>query len=384
MGFVCPDCGAPRAPASACEECGTFLHYEAESGGLARALDGEFWAALPSVDRRIAMGEANTPLFELERTSEELGVTVYAKLESLNPTCSFKDRGSALAVSVAADARTSYEASVVASTGNTATSVAAYAARAGLPCAILVPEGTGTAKLSQAAAHGADVFAVEGDFSDCFERARAVSGERVLDATAVYSANPYVASANRTVAFELAGGAGTPEWVSVPVGAGPLLGGTYRGFDELVRAGLAERAPSMLCVQARGCHPVVEAIEEDRPVESWDGPIGTDVGAIADPLRGYAGDGEHTRRAVLESGGTGIALDDATVEAWTHRLAEWEGVYAEPASAASVAAIAECDAVDPGDRAVALITGHGLKEPGEAPTVAGEGTVDRVREALLG
>jgi threonine synthase len=331
------------------------------------------------------MGEADTPLVELERTGEELDIDLYAKLESLNPTCSFKDRGSALSVSVAADPTTDYEGLVVASTGNTATSVAAYAARAAVPCAILVPEGTGMAKLSQAAAHGVQVFTVDGDFSECFSRAQTVSSDRLLNATAVYSANPYIACADRTLAFELFRNLGeVPDWVSIPVGAGPLLGGTHDGFVELANTDLTGSVPSMLCVQARGCHPVVEAFDEDRSVTAWEEPITTDVGAIADPLRGYPADGERTRQAVIESGGDAIALDDDYILEWTDRLAEREGIYAEPASAASVAALAESDAVGSGEVAVAVVTGHGLKEGGDhVPEVEGEGTVERVRDALL-
>lgn len=368
-----------------CRDCGTFIRYAADRSALERALEGEFWAAVPEQSQRISMGEANTPLVELERTSEELGISLYAKLESLNPTCSFKDRGSALLVSSTADPTTSYEGLVVASTGNTATSVAAYAARATLPCAILIPEGTGMAKLSQAAAHGVQVFTVDGDFSECFSRAQTVANDRLLNATAVYSANPYVACADRTVAFELIRDLEkTPDWVSIPVGAGPLLGGTYDGFAELAGADLTDSVPSMLCVQARGCHPVVEAFDENRPVSAWDEPITTDIGAIADPLRGYAADGERTCQAVIESGGDALALEDTLIHEWTDRLAEWEGIYAEPASAASIAALAESNAVDSGEIAVALVTGHGLKEgDGRVPEIDGEGTVESVRDTLL-
>lgn len=383
--FYCPTCEERREPTATCPTCGTFIRYTTDSDALRRAVEGEFWAALPERNRTISIGEADTPLVRLDRTSEELGITVYAKLESLNPTCSFKDRGSALAVSSVADPATSYEGLVVASTGNTATSVAAYAARADVPCAVLVPVDTSTAKLSQAAAHGVRMFTVDGDFSECFSRAQAIGGDHILNATAVYSANPYIACADRTVAFELARDLDNiPDWVSVPVGAGPLLGGTYDGFAELANLGLTDSTPSMLCVQARGCRPVVRAFDEGRSVSAWNEPITTSVGAIADPLRGYAADGERTRQAVIESGGDAIALEDDLIHEWVDRLAEWEGIYAEPASAASVAALSESDAVDTGETAVALITGHGLKEGDERkPEIEGEGAVETVRNALL-
>lgn len=385
MSFRCYACGADSVPPRAvCDECGGFVRYVSEKiEPLREAIAGDATAALPSFVSDVSMGEGDTPLVDLTAATP----TVQGKLESLNPTCSFKDRGSAVVVSAVADRRTSWEGIVVASTGNTAPSVAAYASRADVPCAVLVPDDTSTSKLSQVAAHGAEVYATDGTFSDCFRVAQRAGGERLLNATAVYSANPFVASADRTVAFEIVRQLGAvPDWVSVPVGAGPLLAGTYWGFEELYDAGLVDRRPRMLCVQARGCHPIVEAFRSDEPVKPWQGPITTEVGAIADPLVGYVEDGEQTRRAVVESGGDAVALDDDEIHEWTDRLSRTDGVYAEPAAAASVAA-AESEAVDDDDRVVALVTGHGLKESGEAsvtpqyigddPSALREGVLDR-------
>ena len=384
MPFRCLDCDAVNAePRPTCAACGGFVRYvEADEGALRRAVTGDATAALPAFERAVSMGEGETPLVPLEGL--DVGPTVYGKLESLNPTCSFKDRGSALLVSAVADPTTSWEAIAVASTGNTAPSVAAYAARADVPCAVVVPSGTSFSKLAQVAAHGVDIYTVEGTFSDCFRTVQAASDERLLNGTAVYSANPFVASANRSVAFEIVAQLGrAPDWVTVPVGAGPLLGGTHFGFDELFAAGIVEKLPRMLCVQAKGCHPIVDAFETSEPVEAWTAPITTSVGAIADPLEGYAADGEATRQAVLDSDGSAVALVDDHIHAWTERLAREEGVYAEPASAASVAAV-EAAPVD-GD-VVALITGHGLKEPTEREpeTLAIDDSPERLRAEVLG
>lgn len=385
MPFECKSCGAVATDVRAtCERCGGFVRYtEPDASELSRAIDGHPTAALPSFDADLSMGEGRTPLVELGRI--DVAPTLHAKLESLNPTCSFKDRGSALAVAAVVDAETSWEAIVVASTGNTAPSVAAYAARADVPCAVVVPDGTSLSKLSQVAAHGVGVFTLEGTFSDCFRFAQRVSDDRILNATAVYSANPFVATANRTVAFELVAQLGTvPDWITVPVGAGPLLGGTYLGFVELAEAGLVSSTPKMLCVQADGCHPIARALERDEPVRPWTEAITTGVGAIADPLEGYAEDGEATRRAVEESAGDAIALDDGTIHEWTRRLAASEGIYAEPASAASVAAAATA-AVEPDETVVALVTGHGLKESSdEAPETTAVDDPRPLRSALLG
>ena len=360
--FLCISCGREIvSPTATCDECGGFVRYaEGDSGRLRRAVNGAPTAALPRASEPVRMGEGETPTTTV---GHELDPTVVGKLESLNPSCSFKDRGSSLIVSQVASPETRWEAVVVASTGNTATSVSAYAARADVPCAVLVPDGTSAAKLGQAAAHGAKMFTVDGTFSDAFRLAQEVSSDRILNATAVYSANPFVASANRTVAFELVNDlGGVPDWVTVPVGAGPLLGGTYFGFRDLVKAGVVDSVPRMICVQADGCHPIVRAFEQGKSVEPWRESISTTVGAIADPLVGYASDGDQTLQAVLESDGTAIALDDHHIERWTKQLAERAGVYAEPASAAAVAAIERVDAIDAGDTVAALITGHGLKE----------------------
>jgi len=384
MPFRCAACRRiNRYPQAICLSCGRFVRYEeTDETALRRAIDIDPSAALPTYDRRVTMGEGETPMVLLEHT--EFEATVHAKLESLNPTCSFKDRGSALLVSAVADPGTSWEGIVVASTGNTAPSVAAYAARAGIPCAVLVPEGTALSKLSQVAAHGVDVYTIDGTFSDCFRITQEASDERLLNATAVYSANPFVASANRTVAFEIiAQSKRVPDWVTVPVGAGPLLGGVHQGFVELADAGLIEDTPRMLCVQADGCHPIVKAFETGKPVESWDSPITTVLDAIADPLHGYAKDGEATRQAVIDSDGNAIALPDRFVHDWRGRLADSEGIYVEPASATSVAAV-ERGPIGADDTVVALLTGHGLKESGEEPPTKALGdSAETLRAAVL-
>lgn len=385
MVFRCYSCQSePNKIHAICDQCGGFIQYiEDDTANLHAAVDGDPTAALPEFDANLSMGEGETPFVALEHI--DVHPTVYGKLESLNPTCSFKDRGSTLAVSAVSDNNTSWKALIVASTGNTAPSVAAYAARAAIPCAVLMPDGTSLSKLAQVDAHNIDIYTVDGTFSDCFQLAQQVSNEQVLNGTAVYSANPFVASANRTVAFEIVNQLGeAPDWVSIPVGAGPLLGGTHLGFTELYEASIIDTQPRMLCVQARGCHPVVRAIKQDEAVKPWTESITTNIGAIADPLNGYSADGEQTHRAVIESNGDGIALDDKMIHTWVDHLAATEGIYAEPASAASIAAVTS-DVIDPDDTVVGLVTGHGLKEPSERePTsVPFEGDPADLRTLLL-
>jgi len=169
MPFYCPSCDAVTERLEpTCETCGEFIRYvETNDRQLSRAADGDPTAALPSFGASVSMGEGSTPLVGLD--ADRSAPAVYAKLDSLNSTCSFKDRGSALAVAAVADPATTWEGVIVASTGNTAPSIAAYAARADVPCAVLVPTGTSASKLSQVAAHGATIRTVDGSFSDCFE-----------------------------------------------------------------------------------------------------------------------------------------------------------------------------------------------------------------------
>lgn len=362
--FACHDCGTSVVPPQpVCDKCNGFAIHQASVDALASAIAQEPSVAGPPVAETASLGEGDTPLLRLPAP----GGSRHVKLEATNPTGSFKDRGSAALGSAAVASDPDIEALVVASTGNTAASVAAYAARTGLPCTVILPAGTGSVKVAQAGAHGVELLGIDGTFSDCFALARAVADDpRVLNATAVYSANPYVASANRVIAFELMAELDAPpDWVTVPVGAGPLLGGIQAGFAELAAAGLISETPRCCAVQAQGCHPIVRAIQRDEPVTSWEQSITTAVSAIADPLRGYAADGERTRQAILASDGTAVALDDSRIAAARTRLAREHGLFVEPASAAAVEAIQVTPDIAPSDQVVSILTGHGLKHHSE-------------------
>lgn len=381
--FACHHCGASVVPPQpVCDRCDGFPIYQASAVALTNGIAQEPSVAGPPVVEGASLGEGDTPLLKLGAQTGPRHV----KLEATNPTGSFKDRGSAALGSAAVAYDTDIEALVVASTGNTAASVAAYAARTELPCTVIVPAGAGSVKVAQAGAHGLELLGIDGTFSDCFALARTVAGDPgVLNATAVYSANPYVASANRVIAFELMAELATPpDWVTVPVGAGPLLGGIQAGFAELAAAGLIPETPRFCAVQARGCHPIVRAIQADEPVRSWKQPITTEVSAIADPLRGYAADGERTRQAVLASDGTAVALDDSRIAAARTRLAREHGLTVEPASAAAMGAIQATPEIAASDHVVSILTGHGLKHHTRmSPDVDVDPDPGRIRRGLL-
>jgi threonine synthase len=333
---------------------------------------------LPSRGEPVTLGEGGTPLLP----AAHLGPRVWLKNETVNPTGSFKDRPVSVATTMAVEE--GREGLLCASTGNTAVSVAAYGARAGMPVACLVPRTAPRAKLAQIQAAGALLIAVDGVYSDTHALAADAArrcGWANLTSTYV---NPHMLEGDKTVGFELYEQLGrVPDWVIVPVGAGPLLAGVHMAFREL-----GERVPRLVAAQASACAPIVRAFERgDEEVLAWEEPVATAASSIADSLVGYAQDGTRTLRLVRESGGVAIASGEEAIAAATRRLAREEGLLVEPGAAAAVAAWERLDA--DGD-VVLLLTGHGLKDPdslrGEAvsPPAVAPGEVDAVGELLEG
>jgi threonine synthase len=286
------------------------------------------------------------------------------KDESRNPSGSFKDRGLALAASLAVDY--GLVGLICASTGNAAVSTATYAARAGLPCVVLVPAAAALAKIAHARACGATVIPIRGTYSDAHALAITAADELGwLNTTSTFVC-PYTVEGARTVAFETWLACGVPDWVVVPIGAGPLLVALARGYEELQELGLADRVPRMLAVQPAGCAPIVRALQEGAShVTAWDAPH-TVADGLADPLTGYTEQGDITMEAVRKSHGAGVAIDDADTLAAVLEIAHTEGLFQEPSSAIAIAglrAAIHLGLVVDGDRVVACLTGLGLKEP---------------------
>jgi threonine synthase len=323
-----------------------------------RSLIERYRDRLPlSVDTpAVSLGEGSTPLVRARRLSKRLGAEVFLKWEGANPTGSFKDRGMTVAVSRAlADGA---RAVVCASTGNTAASAAAYAARAGLAALVLYPAGAvATAKLAQARALGARVLEVRGTFDEAHAAVRALAerGSHVL----VNSLNPHGLEGQKTAAFEIVEELGrAPDVLALPYGGGGNLAAYALGFEEagagvprLVGGEAADRAAT-----------VASAIRITRPVHA-----------------------DRVEAAVRRSGGAVVALsDDAILDAWRD-LAVGEGLLCEPASAAGAAALSSTG-VERGTRAVCVLTGHGLKDPETAgrlspPPVAVDPDPDAIAEA---
>jgi threonine synthase len=297
----------------------------------------------------VTLLEGGTPLVPAPRLSERAGARVLLKVEGLNPTGSFKDRGMTMAISKALEEGA--RAVVCASTGNTSASAAAYAARAGLTCAVLIPEGhIALGKLAQALVHGARVLQVRGNFDEALTIVRRL-GEKA-PVTVVNSVNPYRIEGQKTGAFEIVDALGdAPDVHCIPVGNAGNITAYWRGYLEYRAAGRTSRLPRMLGFQAAGAAPIVEG----RVIEHPD-TVATAI-RIGNPASWYS-----ATAAASESGGGIHAVTDAEILAAYRILASEEAVFCEAASAASVAGLLKVG-VPPGSTVVCVVTGHGLKDP---------------------
>ena len=315
----------------------------------------------------ITLGEGDTPLVRSRRLHERVGCReLYFKLEMCNPTGSFKDRGMVVAVAKAleSDAR----AVLCASTGNTSASAAAYAAHCGLDAYVIVPRGNiAQGKLAQAVAHGARILNVRGNFDDALRLARVISEQHPV--ALVNSVNPYRLEGQKTAAFEIVDALGdAPDMLFIPVGNAGNITAYWRGFVEDYHAERASKKPRMIGWQAEGAAPIVTG----KPVEHPQ--------TVASAIRiGNPASWNLAEAARDESGGQINAVsDDEILEAY-RLLAQEEGIFCEPASAACVAGLLKY-AADPGLRhpalntqtVVCIITGHGLKDPETAPGIDSE------------
>ena len=301
----------------------------------------------------VTLLEGGTPLLPAPRLSERVGARVLLKVEGANPTGSFKDRGMTVAISKAAEEGA--KAVVCASTGNTSASAAAFAARAGLTCAVLIPEGhIALGKLAQALIHGARVLQVRGNFDQSLAIVRLL-GERA-PVTVVNSVNPYRIEGQKSGAFEVVDELGdAPDVHCIPVGNAGNITAYWRGYLEFKAAGRSSRLPRMLGFQAAGAAPIVEG----HPIEHPD-TVATAI-RIGNPASWYGA----TSAASESGGGIAAVSDDEILDAYRF-LATEESVFCEPASAASVAGLLKVglpDGLGPGATVVCVLTGHGLKDP---------------------
>ncbi|MBA2513526.1 MAG: threonine synthase [Solirubrobacterales bacterium] len=318
-------------------------------------------------DPVVSLQEGSTPLVQAARISERVGAEVWLKIEGANPTGSFKDRGMTCAVSAAV--REGAEAVICASTGNTAASAAAYAGRAGLRCAVIVPEGKiATGKLAQALMHGARVIALRGNFDQALTLVRELVKRHPI--ALVNSVNQFRLEGQKTAAFELVDELGVLDALCIPVGNAGNITAYWKGFSE---SGLS---PRMLGFQAEGSAPLVHGAPVEFP-ETVASAI-----RIGNPARW-----EEAMGAMTASSGAIRAVSDEEILDAYRFLAASEGVFCEPASAAAVAGLLKYGADDAG-RVVCVLTGHGLKDPQTALSQAAsvvpcEPGLDEVELAVL-
>ena len=307
----------------------------------------------------ISLNEGNTPLIHARHISGIVGggIEVYLKYEGLNPTGSFKDRGMTMAISKAVEEGS--RAVMCASTGNTSASAAAYAARAGIKCIVIIPEGAiALGKLSQALIHGARVIAIKGNFDEALAIVREITGKYPI--TLVNSLNPYRIEGQKTGSFEICDSLGdAPEYHAIPVGNAGNITAYWKGYKEYKSAGMSKKLPKMLGFQADGAAPIVLG----HPVK--------DPKTIATAIKiGNPASWKQAEAARDESGGLIDKVTDDEILSAYKLLASKEGVFVEPASAASVAGILKLAKKGFFDeqriRIVCVLTGHGLKDPDRA------------------
>jgi threonine synthase len=311
----------------------------------------------------ISLGEGNTPLIPCPRLATRVGrgCEVFVKYEGVNPTGSFKDRGMTVAVSKARERGVG--AVICASTGNTSASAAAYAARAGICCAVVLPAGKiASGKMVQAFAYGAKVVAIEGNFDDALRVVRELG--RRPDFAIVNSINPDRIAGQKTAAFEVVEELGdAPDFHLLPVGNAGNITAYWAGYQEYAAAGHSTKLPAMIGFQAAGAAPIYHR----RIIESPE--------TVASAIRiGNPASWESANRAIRDSNGAIDVVTDEEILDAQRWLAREEGIFVEPASAASIAGLFKCcdeerapaysfAAIAEGNRIVCTITGHGLKDP---------------------
>ena len=314
----------------------------------------------------ISLNEGSTPLIHSPKLSERTGAEVYLKFEGLNPTGSFKDRGMTVALSKAVERGATTV--ICASTGNTSAAAAAYAARASIRCAVILPAGKiATGKLVQAFAYGANVVAIRGNFDDALRIVREFGG--VEGVAIVNSINPDRIEGQKTASFEIIEELGeAPDIHILPVGNAGNITAYWKGYREFHSAGRSTKLPRMVGFQAEGAAPIFLG----HPVEPH---------TVATAIRiGNPASWEGANTAVKESGGCIDIVPDQQILDAQQWLASHEGIFVEPASAASVAGLLKCLSSErcaacpipqhAGGKIVLTVTGHGLKDP-DAPVKHG-------------
>ncbi|ADL58298.1 threonine synthase [Methanothermobacter marburgensis] len=376
-----------------CSECGSVLEVECEVEVSRDTFScrrqnmwkyREFMPVDPS--KIVSLDEGGTPFVRCDNIGRKLGIELYVKVEGSNPTGSFKDRGMSVGITKAVEL--GVDTVGCASTGNTSASLAAYAARAGLGCVVLLPSGkVALGKLAQAMFHGAQVLSVRGNFDEALEAVTelALMGELYL----LNSVNPFRLEGQKTIGFEIVDDLGweSPDRIILPVGNAGNISAIWKGISEFHRAGFIDERPMMTGIQAEGAAPVVEAFRKGKmeidPVKNPE-TVATAIriGAPVSYLKAL--------RAIYESDGYAETVTDEEILSAQKLLARREGIGVEPASAASIAGLLKLvdeGVIDRGERVVCVVTGHVLKDPDTAirastEPVEVEPDIDQLRSVI--
>jgi threonine synthase len=371
----CITCGAKYSLEEiiyTCKDCGSVLEIMCKpdvSRDIFNCRKSTMWKYkefMPVDESRIvSLQEGGTPFIKCNKLGDQLGVKLYVKVEGSNPTGSFKDRGMSVGITKALEL--GVDTVGCASTGNTSASLAAYAARAGLRCIVILPSGkVALGKLAQAMFHGAEVISVEGNFDEALEviTALALDGKLYL----LNSVNPFRLEGQKSIGFEIVDDLGwkSPDRIILPVGNAGNISAIWKGVNEFYDAGFIKDLPRMTGIQAEGSAPIVNAVrrgaEDIIPVENPE-TIATAIriGAPVSALKAL--------RAIYDSDGLAETVTDDEILYSQKLLARSEGIGVEPASAASIAGLrklVETGEIDKGEEIVCIVTGHLLKDPNTA------------------
>ena len=371
----CITCGAKYSLEEiiyTCKDCGSVLEIMCKpdvSRDIFNCRKSTMWKYkefMPVDESRIVrLQEGGTPFIKCNKLGDQLGVKLYVKVEGSNPTGSFKDRGMSVGITKALEL--GVDTVGCASTGNTSASLAAYAARAGLRCIVILPSGkVALGKLAQAMFHGAEVISVEGNFDEALEviTALALDGKIYL----LNSVNPFRLEGQKSIGFEIVDDLGwkSPDRIILPVGNAGNISAIWKGVNEFYEADFIKDLPRMTGIQAEGSAPIVNAVrrgaEDIIPVENPE-TIATAIriGAPVSALKAL--------RAIYDSDGLAETVTDDEILYSQKLLARSEGIGVEPASAASIAGLrklVETGEIDKGEEIVCIVTGHLLKDPNTA------------------
>ncbi len=347
----CPICGREYVDDKKMRcECGEPLEFELFKGEpyIGKSVWERFHDFFPvKPDLSLSLGEGDTPLVR----GRKLGMRIYFKNETVNPTWSFKDRGTFLGILAAL--KFGYKKVGTVSTGNMAASVAAYAARAGLKAYILVSSNIAPEKISQIMAYNPEIIRVEGPYDELYYRSLEIG-----ESAGIYfinSDNPFRIEGYKTISFEIAEEL-TPDYILIPTSSGGLIRGIIKGFLELRNSGLIEELPTFIAVQAEGCSPIHRAFVEGRgKIERFESPH-TIAHAIENP---YPPSGNAAIKLLRELDGFITIVNDREILEAQRELAQ-EGLFVQPASATGVAALRKLDLPE-GAKVVSILTGSGLK-----------------------